>query len=569
MHELPGETLGDKDIARYESDNASLFAGVESRVNELLQSKKTQDRIDAINVIPLLPEERRGVYIATVLADENINMSVRELIVKQIPFVPTLEQKALYDTFAKKLIEIIERMHVTNFEEFNITELIGKVSEPARSVLYEKVYAKLDEVISQEKDGVSATTLQSAKFLPPPLITKLVSKGLENGSLLMKMEASNLLRFVEEEKRSELIARALEQPHIAVQRTAASVIFTAPITERKTLMERAFQDDMPDEIKEVAAPGINTLEEKDRVFFIEKLLKSESRTLRVDGVFAIELAPVEERARLIYVALQDKETRVRASAVYVIVKAHPDEYKNLLEFAYTHTSGTAQEMAKHDIARYEQGEFGKNILIENETRDTPLPPEDSELFTYLQEKVAQFTPLYMDQPEKFGRKAFAKTGSGTTLLDTVPGNSEKSLRGKAVVRHIELPAYASWKQAYEADAFWKEKGFSYVPIEPIVGVRFSDKNIHEEWDVDVFTRVLGVNAYAWIQESNGVYEKHINEQIDAIKRGLDEMRVVHGHPHQRNFCLVFEKNSEGKPDITKPPRVYIIDFDRAVSSSKK
>lgn len=566
MHELPGEQLEDKDIARYEGDNASLFADIENRVKEQLQSQEPLDRRDAIDVIPLLSEEKRGKYVAKVLADQS--MRVAELALKQIPFVSTAEQKTLFDALSQKLAQAIEFTHVTNFEEIKIIELIGKIPEPTQSELYAKAYAKLDEAITQGSDDIAPTALYNARLLPTPLITKLIDKGFGHHSLLVQMEASSLIPLAEEGKRAEFVRKALGQSDVNIQARAARAISDVPLAERKSLMEQAMQDGMPGSTKEAAAPSIKSLAEEDRLVFIEQLLKEKARALRVDGVFSIELAPKSERARLFYIALQDTDQRVQSFTVSLIYKAPVEEHKNLLEFALAHTSGVAQENARHDLARYEQGTFNKVIISDEEIPDVPLPAEDSALFRSLQ-KDAEYTPLYNHHQERFGRKAFDKTGSGTTLLDTVPGNTDKSLRGKALIRHIDLTAYASWKQAYEADSVWKEKGFSYVPIEPIVGVRFSNNNEDAPWAVDVFTRVLGINAYAWLGESNGVYAKYITEQMDLIRATLKEMGVEHGHLHQRNFCLVFEKNKEDEPDISKPPRVYAIDFDRAVSSSKK
>lgn len=42
--------------------------------------------------------------------------------------------------------------------------------------------------------------------------------------------------------------------------------------------------------------------------------------------------------------------------------------------------------------------------------------------------------------------------------------------------------------------------------------------------------------------------------------------IEHGHLHLFNFVLVFETLEDGKPDLSKFPRIYVIDFDQAQSS---
>ncbi|KKR67602.1 MAG: hypothetical protein UU08_C0013G0002 [Candidatus Uhrbacteria bacterium GW2011_GWE2_40_58] len=154
-----------------------------------------------------------------------------------------------------------------------------------------------------------------------------------------------------------------------------------------------------------------------------------------------------------------------------------------------------------------------------------------------------FKHLYIKKhPQGFFRKQFEKTGSGTTLLGG-------ELKERVIVRSIEPQTLMSWKAAFENREFWKAKGFEIVPVEPIVGIKPSKKGIKE---VHVFTRVIpGPSVAKW--------------EVD----GLAELKIEHGHLHDNNFVLYFHRTPDGKADLSKPPMVYVIDFDQAISSPSK
>ena len=55
---------------------------------------------------------------------------------------------------------------------------------------------------------------------------------------------------------------------------------------------------------------------------------------------------------------------------------------------------------------------------------------------------------------------------------------------------------------------------------------------------------------------------------EKIKKALESLGVVHGHTHDNNFIVYFDRDEQGEPILDKPPRVYVIDFDQAVSLGK-
>ena len=45
---------------------------------------------------------------------------------------------------------------------------------------------------------------------------------------------------------------------------------------------------------------------------------------------------------------------------------------------------------------------------------------------------------------------------------------------------------------------------------------------------------------------------------------LLKMKITHGHVNDANFCLRFSRNKNSIPDINILPRIYLIDFDKAI-----
>ncbi|MBN1585134.1 hypothetical protein JW899_02070, partial [Candidatus Uhrbacteria bacterium] len=178
--------------------------------------------------------------------------------------------------------------------------------------------------------------------------------------------------------------------------------------------------------------------------------------------------------------------------------------------------------------------------------------------------VAGRTRLYGGLEGRFFREGFAKTDSGTTLLDAVPTEPGMSLRDRVIVRHIGIRPFLEWERAFRAADFWRSKGFDYVPIEPIVGV-----GAGEGLTADVATRVVpGPTVAGWAAAAGFTHLDRIVDTQRRIMEGLEELGIEHGHPHEDNFVLAFDRDGEGRPDISRPPRVYAIDFDMAAPSGK-
>ena len=141
-----------------------------------------------------------------------------------------------------------------------------------------------------------------------------------------------------------------------------------------------------------------------------------------------------------------------------------------------------------------------------------------------------------------------KTDSEIILIDTAPGFEGKSFEGKIIIREIQIGPFLAWKKAYENHEAWKEAGYDYVPIEPIL--YFS---VNKDRTVRVYTGVLDKDV-----GSLGL------EQDKKLEETLQKIGVHHGHLHDKNVCTLFPRDAAGKIIIDGTmPRQYIIDFDKA------
>lgn len=145
--------------------------------------------------------------------------------------------------------------------------------------------------------------------------------------------------------------------------------------------------------------------------------------------------------------------------------------------------------------------------------------------------------------------SFSKTGSELTLLS---GRFE----GNCVMRKMNVYYYLQRRDLFEDFQLRKNHWFDYVPIEPILKVWKPDYNLN----VNISTWVLDTNLRDWIGKTS-LYADELLKDRDKILDALKELWIDHGHPHDENFCLKFQRNKDGSIDYTTKPRLYLIDFD--------
>ena len=156
---------------------------------------------------------------------------------------------------------------------------------------------------------------------------------------------------------------------------------------------------------------------------------------------------------------------------------------------------------------------------------------------------------------------FDKTGTETFILPVAEDAS---------VRIIPKQAAANWFKAFSDWPIWYEKGFNYVPVEDMLGVtdRLANPELDPSSQIAVTTSNLhGLNLWDYVFAS-GEGQEHIGELYamrDLIKQTLAEMGIRHRHDHDKNFVVVPYTTEDGRADLSRTPRLYIIDFDMARS----
>lgn len=98
-----------------------------------------------------------------------------------------------------------------------------------------------------------------------------------------------------------------------------------------------------------------------------------------------------------------------------------------------------------------------------------------------------------------------------------------------------------------------------MPIEPIISYKLATDGM-----VDAYTGVLDISLKDWLAKTY-IFMEQLIETRNMITETILNLGFDHGHIHDGNFCLRFYRNEKGEPDFARLPRLYLIDFDLAVS----
>jgi len=296
---------------------------------------------------------------------------------------------------------------------------------------------------------------------------------------------------------------------------------------------------------------------RDPSILIKEYFAKDSPELWIKAAGMIDSAPKEERALLrIEVSEKIKESFAKDSPEVWIKAAEMINWAPIEERA----------SLRRDVSEKIKESFSKDspelwIKAAGMIDLAPIEERASLIREVFEKGIVEEIikpPLYNNSnidDETFKREKFDKTGSGTTLIGG-------SLKDKIITRHIEPEAFLSWQRLYEDYNLWKKNGFDYVPIEPIQSYKIGKDNL-----VDVHSGVLDLSLGSW-QNITSLFEQELDTQKMLILETLESVDIEHGHAHNDNFVLRFFRDENGKPDITKVPRLYLIDFDQAVSPEK-
>ncbi|MDQ5957303.1 MAG: hypothetical protein QG614_278 [Patescibacteria group bacterium] len=315
----------------------------------------------------------------------------------------------------------------------------------------------------------------------------------------------------------------------------------------RDLILKALLDDEDWDVRRLAvelAKGIEDEEVKEKV--LEVALKGLNDPEWVIRRLAVELAG----------GIEGEEAKK-----IIILKALGDEYWVVRKSAIELAGGVEDERIKNEIIL--KGLDDPEWVIRKSSIKLAGGIEDEEVRKKVKEvwsshfkeySIGKMTKIYKiwshKDSNRFGDR-LNKNGSETILLDRIPGfgeSYEQSFKTKIIMRRIKLDSFLAWKKAFDSYDLWKSLGYDYVPVEPILYFTLNDDDL----TVNVYTAVLDMT----------VSDLEL-EQDPNLSLGLAKLNLDHGHFHAGNTCTYFERDENGNLITNRPPRQYIIDFDRA------
>lgn len=372
--------------------------------------------------------------------------------------------------------------------------------------------------------------------------TEEVHPDNDRGGQHLALKTKNKILDQDNEQSTHLIIDALQNDDIEIQRIGASLVHCAPENQKRALGELVYKKIVAaihDQNVQIQRIGINMVQfapEETKADLRKQVLQKITEALNSDDIEVqrimakkIDIAPEETQSglreivhRKIIVALQGDDIRAKRLAAVMI------------QYAPSDTQDELRELVKRAFESAKQQ--GKNSEIIDPFRYPKINPST-------------------DGASVFSRSSFSKTGSEITLLHS------KLFKNNLIIRHIEESCFLAWKKAYESYSDWTEAGFDYVPIEPIYSFKYESRTSL----VDVASGVLDINLEEWKAFSGNTFAENLDQQKNRITAQLTQLGIHHGHINDANFCLRFDRDENGKPDLTKIPRIYLIDFDKAVS----
>jgi hypothetical protein len=281
---------------------------------------------------------------------------------------------------------------------------------------------------------------------------------------------------------------------------------------------------------------------------LRRLVQHPMRNVRLDAIRALGEHRCDGAVRDIVAAARRGEDELNAALLAFVKIQHPATIPFLEKIAQGPRDGLVNEMRVN---------FAREILAARTNN-----PRYQALYR------RQYDPHFFDPNGTVTTPRFSKTGSRTYLLGG-------KLMGKAIVRVVDETALNAWSKAARAEKEWREAGFDYIPVEPILNrdsvvARLNGdtaslaaiSNLEAEIRSDpetanqrlVYSGVLGLSFNEFKRVATPEQMAALRVQRERILKVIDRLRIVHGHEHGENFCVAFEKGQ---------PRLYLIDFDRS------
>jgi hypothetical protein len=531
-------------------------------------------------------------------------LEIAKLGLEVAPGIATLSLASNLNRIHKDHIEQFVILILTNGDEYATEYLTSELSELPKSI--RATIAEL--ILLYRPNEVEETIVENIDLFPVASRSRLINLALNNNpkeaapeifGILNRLpreisrELKNKLLSLEiapEEVGREIIANLSNYPKRIIAELVRKILSISakragpilmhrlglfPLKTGTELMEIAFEN-APQEVAPNLIYNLEYFPIKVREKLALRALKANLIECGPKLILVLHLFPFERRTELAFEALKASPKEVTARLLDYFLTLPIAEMLELsrkalkiapLEFSVEIVKNFNSFPNEQIIEAFEANpEETASMLI---YRKNLFPLEIQEkiidaLIAHERKKITKsenLNPvLYSDLSgleDNKSIKEFPKTGSKTFLLGGTQVN-------KVILRVIPNYAFISWVKAYAAVEEWRNAGFDYVPIEPILKA-----NIYADNDnAEVYTGVLGINADQYIEMYSTIkHRPYVLDKIDQIKEVLTRIGIDHRHVyHKKNFCVQHNRTPDGAIDWDTPPKVFCIDFDIAISN---
>ncbi len=474
---------------------------------DLIRQALANDTLDsfykdlAIEQICYASQQERSQLIEEVLANDEFNEITKKIAMSQIAYVSKKDQERLRAPIALQIHEILSS-DAANRDKVPAIEKMQYLSEADQEKLQPTVTDWIYQTLADNQHQVYG------------------EREAAEQRMWLKKKAIKQIRYASQEERAKIIDKVIDSKEFGV-RAKEQAIEQICYTKR----EDAFQliSKILDNEKSFDLCGmretveqISHTSEEEVSKLISQVLDSSviSQDIKLSAISQIRYAKEEDRARLIDKVIEDDRLG-KYTKTWAIEQMHclkdPLEIDRLSE-AYRQL---------------------RTISPVSDLTNSPLHES-------------------ADRKELI---EFVKTGPKTFIL---PAEHEAS------VRVLPLDSAITWLETAQNWPAWRQAGFNYVPVEPVLSAtpldNASEKGLPE---VAITTTNLRGRSYEHALPSFMRFYPELNQMKETILDTLDDLRVHHGHAHDQNFVVVPFVKDDGQVDYSRCPRLYIIDFDQS------
>lgn len=526
----------------------STYEEKSSMLMDALASPIISVRLTVFSAMSFIPEGLKEQIIEAGLKSDD--MRVQSEAMDKISSAPSLDSIR----YLRKMVTDLAYKYLSSddiHEQRKSLVFIGNAEGTEKKNLRDIILAKVQAGLSDSDPAVRKIAAIMIFEVPLESRLSLIKKCLEDPNENVRVNALNNYTRVDAESLPDLVKLALKNTSKEVRMRAARLVSNIydPSHSGYQLIPMIKQclDDSNINVQMAVLHKIHDLEQEQVINIIDICSKKDPQVFRKSLNLLLGLPDaVNEPLFAKYIDMCHYSTR---DSLVKILEQRVNRFGTLI-------NKKISEMIRRDL---------QNPDIERQKSCIDLipyakTPEDREEFFNIAIKKGLIkdiikSKLYRNSTandETFSRSEFDKTGSETTIIGG-------ELYENTIIRHIKPEAFLTWKELYENHELWKDYGFDYVPIEPIQSYRLNSEGL-----VDVYSGVLDLSFGDW-NHLTETYEFDLMEQKAKILSLLENLKIIHGHEHDGNFCLRFFRDKDGNIELSKCPRIYMIDFDQAIS----